>query len=249
VVGNENSDRGRLVHNAIDAVSARGLVTVKTWATADRAYCSVGDTGAGMSEEVRRQALAPFFTTKGPKSQGLGLSMSYGTVQRLGGTLDIESQPGSGTTVTISLPISAAAPATAVAPSPPLTEPPCVSPRRILVIDDDPDVRETTVDLLATEGHLVSQAATGAEGVSMFRADRHDVVFTDLGMPGMTGWDVAEAIKALEPATPIVLLTGWGDEIVQAARQRGSVDQVAVKPLDLAAVAPLIAAAPMRQRG
>ena len=235
-----------LVLNAIEAVSAQGLVTVKTWATAERAHCSVSDTGAGMSEEVRRQALEPFFTTKGPKSRGLGLSMSYGIVQRHGGTLDIESRLGHGTTVTISLPISMAAPAAAPKQ---LTQPPSVSPRRILVIDDDADVRETTADLLATEGHRVSQAASGAEGVSMFRAQRHDVVFTDLGMPGMTGWEVAEAIKALDAATPIVLLTGWADEIGQAVHQRGCVDQIAGKPLDLAAVAPLIATAPVRERG
>ncbi|MBI2159533.1 MAG: GAF domain-containing protein, partial [Candidatus Rokubacteria bacterium] len=135
-----------LVLNAIEAVSAQGLVTVKTWAAAERAHCSVSDTGAGMPEEVRRQALEPFFTTKGPRSRGLGLSTSYGIVQRHGGTLDIQSQPRRGTTVTISLPISTAAPA--AAPQRP-TQPPSVSPRRILVIDDDADVRETTVDLLA----------------------------------------------------------------------------------------------------
>lgn len=236
-----------VVLNAIEAVTARGLVTVKTWATADCVYCAVSDTGAGMSEEVRRQALEPFFTTKGPKSRGLGLSMSYGTVQRLGGTLGIESQPGSGTTVTISLPISRVAPATPAAAPPRLAEPPSVSPRRILVIDDEADVRETTADLLAAEGHRVSQAASGAEGVSIFRAQRHDVVFTDLGMPGMNGWEVAEAIKALDPATPVVLLTGWGEEIGQGAPQRGCVDQIAGKPLDLAALAPLIAAAPVRE--
>ncbi len=237
-----------LILNAVEALSTRGQILVRTWATADRVHCSVADTGAGMSEEVRRQTLDPFFTSKGPKSRGLGLSVSYGIVQRHGGTLDIESQPGRGTTVTISLPISPAA----VAAAPPRAQPAppsSVSPRRILVIDDDADVRETTADLLATEGHLVTQAASGAEGVSMFRTHRYDVVFTDLGMPGMTGWEVAEAIKALDAAAPIVLLTGWGEEIGQAAPQRGCVDQIAGKPLDLAAVAPLIAAAPMRQPG
>jgi signal transduction histidine kinase/CheY-like chemotaxis protein len=235
-----------LILNAVEALSTRGQIRVKTWATADQVHCSVSDTGAGMPEEVRQQALEPFFTTKGPKSRGLGLSMSYGIVQRHGGTLNIESRPGYGTTVTISLPVSTAATATA---PPQLAPPPTVSPRRILVIDDDVDVRETTADLLAAEGHSVSQAASGAEGVSMFRTHRYDVVFTDLGMPGMTGWEVAEAIKALNPATRIVLLTGWGEEIGQAAPQRGCVDQIAGKPLDLAAVAPLIAAAPVRKPG
>ncbi|MBI4254904.1 MAG: GAF domain-containing protein [Candidatus Rokubacteria bacterium] len=235
-----------LVLNAVDALPAGGRIVLRTFREDRWAGLAVSDTGSGMSAEVKERALEPFFTTKGPKSRGLGLSMSYGILQRHGGTLDIESQPGRGTTVTISLPISTAAPA--VAPQRP-TQPPSVSPRRILVIDDDADVRETTVDLLATEGHRVSQAASGAEGVSMFRAQRHDVVFTDLGMPGMTGWEVAEAIKALDPTTRIVLLTGWADEIGQAAHQRGCVDQIAAKPLDLAAVAQLVATAPVREPG
>ncbi|MBI2158726.1 MAG: response regulator [Candidatus Rokubacteria bacterium] len=103
--------------------------------------------------------------------------------------------------------------------------------------------------LIATEGHRVNQAASGAEGVAMFRTHRYDRVFTDLGMPEMTGWEVAEAIKALDPTTRIVLLTGWADEIGQAAHRRGCVDQIAGKPLDLAALAPLIAAAPVRKPG
>ncbi len=235
-----------LVLNAVDALPAGGRIVLRTFREDRWAGLAVSDTGIGMSADVKERALEPFFTTKGPKSRGLGLSMSYGILQRHGGTLDIESQPGRGTTVTISLPISTAA--TAAAP-PQLAPPPTVSPRRILVIDDDPDVRETTVDLLAAEGHFVSQAASGVEGVSMFRTHRYDVVFADLGMTGMTGWEVAEAIKALDPTTRIVLLTGWTDEIGQAAHQRGCVDQIAAKPLDLAAVAPLIAAAPVRERG
>ncbi len=107
-----------LLLNAIDALAEGGRITIRTWASGERVYCAVTDNGVGMSEEVRRRALEPFFTTKGPKSTGLGLSVSYGIVQGHGGDLRIESTPGRGTTITISLPISAAACQPRSGPSP-----------------------------------------------------------------------------------------------------------------------------------
>jgi signal transduction histidine kinase len=99
-----------LLLNAIDAMPNGGRATVKTWLEGNRVRCAVTDTGIGMSDEVRRRALQPFFTTKGPKSTGLGLSVAYGAVQRYGGALEIVSAPERGTTVTISLPVAPARP-------------------------------------------------------------------------------------------------------------------------------------------
>ena len=98
-----------LLLNAADSITQAGKITLKTWTRDDRVYCSVADTGGGMPEEVRRRALEPFFTTKGPKATGLGLSVAYGTVQRYGGTLTVESTEGQGTTVEVSLPTASAA--------------------------------------------------------------------------------------------------------------------------------------------
>src|SRR4029077_13201874 len=93
-----------LLLNAMEAMPEGGRATVKTWVEGNQVRCAVTDTGVGMSDDVRRRALQPFFTTKGPKSTGLGLSVAYGAVQRYGGALEIDSPPEGGTTVTISLP-------------------------------------------------------------------------------------------------------------------------------------------------
>jgi signal transduction histidine kinase len=104
--------------NALDAMPDGGQAMLRTWVEGGRVRCAVTDTGVGMSDEVRRRALQPFFTTKGPKSTGLGLSVAYGAVQRYAGTLDIESEPGRGTTVTISLPVALPVPVEDSAPDP-----------------------------------------------------------------------------------------------------------------------------------
>ncbi len=217
-----------LVFNAVDALPERGRITVKTWASAQRVHCSVADTGVGMAEEVRRRVFEPFFTTKGPKSTGLGLSLSYGIIQRHRGELNIESRPGKGTTATISLPLGAAAPLGPVRPAP------SGPPLKILVIDDEPEVRETLAEMLVTDGHLVSQAAGGAEGLARLGAAAGvgvDLVLTDLGMPEMTGWQVAQAIKVRWPHLPVGLITGWGEELEAFAEERRSVDVVITKPV------------------
>jgi signal transduction histidine kinase len=222
-----------LLLNAADAITQGGRITLKTWSKDDRVYCSVTDTGMGMPEEVRRRALEPFFTTKGPKATGLGLSVAYGTVQRYGGTLTVESAAGQGTTVEISLPTASAA--TTVAKTSALAQKAPALPLRILVIDDELQVRSTLAEMLEEQGHTVTQAPGGREGLSFLESNRElvDVVISDLGMPDMTGWDVAAVIQERWPGLPVGLITGWGEtEITREERSR--VNFVINKPFDKA---------------
>ena len=222
-----------LLLNAADSITQAGKITLKTWTRDDRVYCSVADTGGGMPEEVRRRALEPFFTTKGPKATGLGLSVAYGTVQRYGGTLTVESTEGQGTTVEVSLPTASAAASIALTPTGPRSAP--VVPLRILVIDDELQVRATLAEMLEEQGHSVTQAPGGREGLSYLDANPQlvDVVVSDLGMPDMNGWDVAKAIQARWPQLPVGLITGWGEtEITREERSR--VNFVITKPFDKA---------------
>jgi CheY-like chemotaxis protein len=198
-------------------------------------HCAVSDTGAGMSDEVRQRALDPFFTTKGPKSTGLGLSVTYGIVQRHNGKLEIDSAPGRGTTVTITLPATGiTTPASAVAVSPDLTAP---SHLRVLIVDDEPEVRSALADMLGTAGHTAFQAAGGREALAWLDAGQPvDLVLTDLGMPGMMGSEVARAIRGRWPHLKIGLMTGWDETEGLATDEISMVDFTLAKPFELKAL-------------
>ncbi len=205
-----------LVFNAVDAVLAKGepwgRIVLRTRQAGEWAVVEVMDTGIGMDEEVRRRAVEPFFTTKGAQGSGLGLAMVYGTMRRHDGGLELESEPGRGTTVRLIFPIRRVEWRTEVEEP----EVPTVS-RRVLLIDDDPRVRQVLGAMLQEMGHRVTVAGGGVEGLTLFEAalqagEPYDLVLTDLGMPGMTGSEVVRRLKAISPTTPVVVLTGWGQE-------------------------------------
>jgi signal transduction histidine kinase/CheY-like chemotaxis protein len=224
-----------LLLNGIDAMPDGGRLVVKTWMTGADVHCAVSDTGVGMSEEVRQRALDPFFTTKGPKSTGLGLSVTYGIVQRHNGKLEIASAPGRGTTVTITLPATGiTTPVAAGAVSPDPTEP---SHLRVLIVDDEPEVRSALADMLAFAGHTAFQAAGGREALAWLDAGQPvDLVLTDLGMPGMMGSEVARAIRGRWPHLKIGLMTGWDETEDLVADATSMVDFTLAKPFELKAL-------------
>jgi len=216
-----------LVLNAMDALPAGGRVVVATRAEAGRVIVSVNDSGVGMADEVMRRAFEPFFTTKGVKRTGLGLAVAYGTLQRHGGQISLESAPGTGTTVTFWLP-GAVEKMVAAAPAAPSRAQHFGS---VLVIDDEADVRDLVSDVLASHGHHITRASGGREGLARFGEGKYDIVLTDLGMPDLNGWEVARAIKSTRGDTPVLLLTGWADAVDPSAA--GLVDGILKKPFGL----------------
>ena len=225
-----------LVFNAVDAMPEGGRLTLRT-KTAEgdsgrRVDVEVADTGIGMDENTRRRCLEPFFTTKGERGTGLGLAMVYGMVKRHGAEIEIESEAGRGTTVRLSFSASAAAMAGPEQPGKTYTIP---SRLRILVVDDDPLLLKSLRDTLEEDGHAVVTANGGETGLETFRAalERKEVfsiVITDLGMPNMDGRKVASAVKGLSPSTPVILLTGWGQRLVDEQDIPAHVDRVLNKP-------------------
>ena len=228
-----------LVLNAVDAMPEGGTLALRSRADAQRAQgvqvlVEICDSGVGMNAAVRSHCLEPFFTTKGERGTGLGLAMVYGMVQRHSGELEIDSEPGAGTTVRLIFPVT-----TSVAAAPPEPEPKSVPPLRLLVIDDDPLLLESLQATLAYDGHDVTVADGGQAGIDAFiasleRPERFCVVITDLGMPNIDGRRVAAAIKSVSPTTPVVLLTGWGHSLRADNDLPAHVDQVLAKPPKLA---------------
>jgi signal transduction histidine kinase/ActR/RegA family two-component response regulator len=223
-----------LMFNAIDAMPAGGLITLRTGIASDGAgiHVEVCDTGIGMDEATRLHCLEPFFTTKGERGTGLGLAMVYGMVQRHSADIDIRSMKGIGTTVRLSFARQSASTPLASEAAAPL---PSLPRLRILVVDDDPLLLKSLRDILETDGHEVTTANGGQDGIDFFRADLQRgaafaVVISDLGMPYVDGRKVASAIKDLSPSTPVILLTGWGQRLIAEGDVPAHVDRVLGKP-------------------
>jgi CheY-like chemotaxis protein len=179
-----------------------------------------------MPDEVRWRVLEPFFTTKGSRGTGLGLAVSWGIVKRHGGAIEIESSVGVGSTFMVRLPVCKEEPA-AEAPEPvPLSAPSA----RVLVIDDEREIRSVLRDMLTSFGHTVIEAASGEEGLACCDGGDVDVILTDVSMPGMSGWDVAAACRRRFPRVPLGFVTGWGDRLDTAETQRSGVRFVLSKP-------------------
>ena len=193
------------------------------------AVLQVIDSGTGMSEEVRLRCLEPFFSTKDEHGTGLGLGIVYGIVRRHDGSVEIESQQGEGTTITICLPLYRED--RAAAPPPPARG--MEHPLRILVVEDEPLVREVIGVYLREDKHQIETAANGREGLERYRLGGFDLVLTDRAMPEMNGDVLAAEIKKIDPHQPVILLTGFGDLMTGAGEKPEGVDLVVSKPFTL----------------
>ena len=210
-----------LAINARDAMPEGGRLTIATrprmvdgdleLPAGDYLELSVADTGSGMTPEVIARAFDPFFTTKGVgKGTGLGLSQVYGIARQAGGSVRIESRLGVGTRIILVLrrvegevaPQATLATATPTAASGDL---------KVLVIDDDPDVRQFLCASLDGLGYRVIESADGAQGLVLLDAERPDLLLVDFAMPGMNGAEVAAAARARRPDLPIIVASGYAD--------------------------------------
>jgi signal transduction histidine kinase/CheY-like chemotaxis protein len=202
--------------NARDAMPDGGTLRIATerihGETGDQIAICVTDSGTGMDAETIARAMEPFFTTKGAgKGTGLGLSQVYGFATQSGGDLRIASTPGQGTTVTILLPCSEA-PLPIAAPAQP-GETRAARIGAVLLVEDNEEVGEFAEALLRELGHSVVRARSGAEALELAAERPFDVVLTDVVMPAMSGIELADHLHRLQPDLPLVLTTGYSDEI------------------------------------
>jgi signal transduction histidine kinase/ActR/RegA family two-component response regulator len=252
IVGSESELRElltNLIFNAVDAMPEGGTIRIRTGLreapvseetrlapAAPQVFLEVSDTGTGMTEEVRRRCLEPFFSTKGERGTGLGLAMVFGIVKRHRGTMDIESTVGKGTTFIVLLP----ADTTQAREVQQRTEAPS-GPLHVLVVDDEPIARDVLTEYLTGDGHTVETAVNGRDGFEKFKAGRFSVVITDRAMPEVGGDQLAAMVKEKAPAMPVVLLTGFGDLMNAAGEKPDGVDLVVKKPIRLATLREVLA--------
>jgi GAF domain-containing protein len=228
-----------LLINALEAMPNGGRLIFNLERQDDYVAVVARDNGHGMSEQTRKQIFAPFFTTQRPRRLGLGLSVAWGIVTRHGGTIEVESAPGWGSTFTVRLPLSQEAPSEQQSAK-------ASAPRRgarVLVIDDEPDVRDVLRDILTAEGYVVIEARDGAEGLARCEAEPVDLVLSDILMLGMSGWDVAAACRDLFPTVPVGLITGWGDQLDPEELARHRIRFVLTKPFVVDTVLRAVASA------
>jgi signal transduction histidine kinase len=218
-----------LIFNAVDAMPNGGTISLTTRQDCDKATITVQDTGIGMTVEERERCLEPFFTTKGEHGTGLGLAVVYGIVQRHNGTIDIVSEKNIGTTFTISFPTTTEALATATPQIQRLDR-----TLRVLVVDDQEVICELIAEYLHNDGHTTACAYRGDEALKLFRTSPFDLIVTDQAMPAMNGTQLAASIKKQSPDIPIILLTGFGEEILALNGQPADVDIVLGKPISRA---------------
>ncbi|HBH02921.1 MAG TPA: hypothetical protein DDZ42_13530, partial [Candidatus Rokubacteria bacterium] len=229
-----------LILNAVDAMPDGGTLTVTTAAADGEVVVGIGDTGMGIPEDVRERIFDPFFTTKGPVGTGLGLSMTYGIVSRHGARIEVESTEGRGTTFRLTFPAGTGLPAPEpLAPGAPQTA--AGASLRCLVVDDEVPVGTMLGDVLEAGGHRAVVVTDGGEAIARFGAEPFDLVFTDLAMPRVSGWQVARAVKEMAPAVPVFLVTGFGVELSAEERRTHGVDAVLVKPLKIQQILDVVA--------
>jgi len=226
--------------NAVDAIDGEGTITLSTEVeeSGDEDVRSfvivrVSDTGSGMSEIVQRRIFEPFFTTKNEKGTGMGMSVSYGIINKFGGDITVESREGEGTTVTVILPAAVDEESVEENDIPVQHS---GGGSHVLVVDDEENICEILREFLESEGYSVETASHGEEGLELFRAHPASVVITDLNMPGMSGWDLARTIKKESADTVIVLLSGWSSGVEEFNRKEQLVEKIFPKPIDFSSL-------------
>jgi PAS domain S-box-containing protein len=215
-----------LLLNAIDAMPQGGVITFHSYLRGEQLFLEVSDTGIGMGKEVSERIFDPFFTTKGIGNSGLGLSVSWSLVSRYGGDIQVKSKPGKGTTFVIKLTRAEPMRGQLVHKAEE-----GISSFKLMLVEDDPEILNLLRDMLRLKGHRVVALSDGEKALEMIDSSTFDLVLTDLGMPVISGWEIARRAKAKNPLVPVVMITGWGAQYEDTDLAAKGVDLMLSKPL------------------
>ena len=240
-----------LVFNAMEAMPEGGGIVIRATRTREgESLITVRDYGHGIRPEDLPRLTDPFFTTREDRQMGLGLHVVENVLARHGGRLEVDSEPELGSSFALVLPPSEDAPAeppaaprddlsavssfsAMVAPAPP-------GARSVLLIDDQADLVQVVETILRGQGWHVDTALNGRDGLVIAEGRNHSVVLTDLGMPDISGWEVAQRVAELQPDTPIILMTGWAAEIDETRLEEQGISALLPKPFRSEALIKLV---------
>jgi PAS domain S-box-containing protein len=223
-----------IIINALDAMPSGGRLTITaTLENNNTALVSFEDNGSGMTEEVRQRIFEPFYTTKGVKGYGMGLAVSFGIIERHGGEIQVKSEPDSGATFTLKLPVARKEAEQSLS-----EEAPNARTASVLVVDDELPIRTMLADLMRARGHKVLTAEDGLAGLRAIEASRFDLVITDLSMPGADGWTLVNEVRRRWPGTKLVMVTGYGGfaDLAISGGDSSLIDALISKPFNIAQI-------------
>ncbi|MFL5294020.1 MAG: ATP-binding protein [Myxococcales bacterium] len=238
-----------LLLNARDAMPAGGTITVDCSREKDCTAVRVADEGTGIPPEHLDRIFESFFTTKGSKGTGLGLSMARGAMSRIGGSIHASNRSPRGAEFLLRFPVGRVVGERAM-PTSVARRTPIEGNMRVLVVDDDVDCLEVMRAVLEAEALVVDGAGSGADALGLLSRNSYDLLLCDIGMPEMSGWQVAGQARLDQPTLPIYMVTGWASEFAPTDSHRHAVDGVLGKPIDLEELREVLGrVATTRQRG
>jgi len=222
-----------LIFNAVDAMPNGGTIVAGTRIEGQTGRFWVADTGSGIAQAVMARIFEPFYSTKGERGTGLGLSASHGIIENHGGDIDVTSELGKGTRFEIILPLHEVASPSVVADAKPISG---ARTARVLVVEDEENIRTLLNDAFCAEGHDVVEASTGAEALERLDKGKFDLMICDLGLPELSGLHVARWVKEFRPDLPVIIATGYAEMIAEEDYGKARIDAVIRKPYAIADV-------------
>ena len=216
-----------LLHNAIDASKFNGIIEITCSTQNELVSMSVADRGRGISEDTKHKIYEPFYTTKKTKGSGLGLTIVQSIATRYGGRVGFSPNKPAGTVFTMSFPASDSD-IMAVSKNENRAH-----EKRILIVDDDEEVRNVLSDMLSIEGLNAECCPDAYTAMEILEKGTFNLIITDLGMPGMSGYDLAEYVRDKYKDIEIVLLTGWGETLRKDRKKLKGIKAIISKPFRL----------------
>ena len=219
-----------LIKNSVQAMPEGGTIDISTRKENEFVYLTLTDTGIGMDEDVQQRIFDPFFTTKGfEQGKGLGMSGAYSIIKEHNAQIYVvKSAPGTGTTFEIKIPY-------AERRKTPRNETKAeyIGSAKVLWVDDEAQILKFGKIMLTNFGHETDVVSSGAEALELLATNQYDLMITDVGMPGMSGWQLAEQVKGKYQRMKVAVVSGWGNDVSTEQKKEYGVGYVLGKPIEM----------------